>query len=225
MGTMLDFQANGRTASGYRAVPPQGTGAGLVVIQEWWGLVAHIKDLCDRFAQAGFVSLAPDLFGGTTTKSPDAAGKLLMALNIAEAGKDIRGAARALLDDAAVQPKKVGVVGFCMGGQLAMYAAMEYPDVLSCAVDFYGIHPKVAIDPAKVRVPVLGHFGKKDPSVPEDEARKLFEAIRAAGGDAQAYFYDAGHAFFNDARPEAHDADAARTAWDRTLRFLRQHLS
>ena len=80
-GTTVSFPANGRTTNGYLALPPPGSGPGLVVIQGWWGLVDHIRDVTDRFAREGLVALAPDLYRGTTTKSPEDARKLLMALN------------------------------------------------------------------------------------------------------------------------------------------------
>src|ERR671939_652484 len=111
MGEMVTFSANGRMADGYLAKPSAGGGPGVVVIQEWWGLVDHIKELTDRFAREGFVALAPDLYHGERTKSPDQAGKLLMALNIVETAKDLRGAAMHLRSLADVQPKKVAAVG------------------------------------------------------------------------------------------------------------------
>ena len=148
---------------------------------------------------------------------------MLMALNIADAGKDLRGAAEYLLAHSAVQPKKVAAVGFCIGGQLALFAAQEHPDRISAAVDFYGIHPNVKIEPSRLRVPVQGHFGKKDSSVKEESARALFDRIGSGGGTAEAFFYDAGHAFFNDARPEAYHPASAEKAWERTLEFLRTH--
>jgi carboxymethylenebutenolidase len=223
-GKIIEFHANGRTADGYLAIPDQ-PGPGLIVIQEWWGLVDHIKDLVNRFAAEGFVALAPDLFHGDMTKSPDQAGKLLMALNIEEAGRDLRGAARHLLKMQEVQPNKVGVLGFCMGGQLALYAAAEFPDEISAAVDFYGIHPNVSISPEKLKVPVLAHFAKRDKSVPETQARAFVEELKSAGKSIDAYFYDADHAFFNDTRPEVYNPDAADLAWTRSLAFLRIHLS
>lgn len=223
-GRIIEFPANGRTATGYLAMPPE-PGPGLVVIQEWWGLVDHIKDLVDRFAAEGFVAIAPDLFHGDMTKSPDQAGKLLMALNIDEAGKDIRGAARHLLAMPEVQPKKVGTIGFCMGGQLALYAAAEFPEELSAAVDFYGIHPKVSISPERVKVPLQMHFAKRDKSTPEDQARAFVNKLKSAGKTVDEYFYDADHAFFNDTRPEVYNPDAANLAWTRTLAFLRAHLT
>lgn len=223
-GKMIEFRVNGRTADGYLAIPDQ-PGPGLIVIQEWWGLVDHIKDLVNRFAAEGFVALAPDLFHGDMTKSPDQAGKLLMALNIEEAGRDLRGAARDLLKMQEVQPNKVGALGFCMGGQLALYAAAEFPDEISAAVDFYGIHPNVSISPEKLRVPVLAHFAKRDKSVPETQARAFVEELKSAGKSIDGYFYDADHAFFNDTRPEVYNPDAADLAWTRSLAFLKTHLS
>jgi carboxymethylenebutenolidase len=224
MGELIEFPANGHTCSGYLAIPPGGQGPGLVVIQEWWGLVDHITGLCDRFAAEGFVALAPDLYRGTKATSPDEAGKLFMALNIAKASADLRGAADDLIHRREVEPKKVGVVGFCMGGQLALYGATEHPDRFACAVNFYGVHPKVQIEPSRVRVPILAHFGTRDTSTPESVARPLIEQIREAGGNIETHFYDAGHAFFNDTRPAVYDEASATLAWGRTLVFLRQHL-
>jgi carboxymethylenebutenolidase len=224
MGEMLRFPANGRTVEGYLALPPSGRGPAVLVIQEWWGLVDHIKDLADRFAREGFVALAPDLYHGEKTKSPDQAGKLLMALNIAETAKDLRGAATYVRSRPEVQPRKTAAVGFCMGGQLALFAATAHPDVIDAAVDFYGIHPKVDPDVSKLSGPVLAHFGRRDNSVNEQTARALIDRIQAAGKTVEAHFYDAGHAFFNDQRPEAYHRPSAELAWTRTLEFLRKAL-
>jgi carboxymethylenebutenolidase len=224
MGATLQFPANGHTTTGYLATPASGKGAGVLVIQEWWGLVDHIKDVCDRLAQEGFVALAPDLYHGSVTKSPDEAGKLFMALNITRAGADLRGAAEALQARPEVTATRVGVVGFCMGGQLALYAAAEYPDHIAAAVDFYGVHPNVRIDPAKLRVPLLAHFATRDHSVKEATARALVEKITAAGGNIEAHYYDCDHAFFNDTRPTVYDKRNAGEAWTRTLEFLHRQL-
>ena len=225
MGEMLTFPANGRSVEGYLALPSSGRGPAVVVVQEWWGLVEHIKDLADRFAREGFVALAPDLYHGERTKSPDQAGKLLMALNIAETAKDLRGAATYLRSRPDVQPKKVAAVGFCMGGQLALFGATAHPDVIDAVVDFYGIHPKVEPDVSKLSGPVLAHFGRRDKSVNEKTARALIDRIEAAGKSVEAHFYDAEHAFFNDTRPEVYDRESAELAWRRTLDFLRRSLS
>jgi carboxymethylenebutenolidase len=221
MGDRVQFRANGRTAEGYLALPASGQGPGVLVIQEWWGLVGHITDLADRFANEGFVALAPDLYHGEQTKSPDQAGKLMMALNIAEAAKDLRGAADHLLALDAVQPKKIAAVGFCMGGQLALFAAAEHPDKVHAAVDFYGIHPNVSPKVEQLSGPVLAHFATRDGFVTPDKANALVEQIRGAGKQVEAHFYEADHAFFNDQRPEVYDPAAADLAWRRTLAFLR----
>ena len=221
-GSMVQFRANGHTAPGYLALPPSGKGAALLVIQEYWGLVPHITALTDRFADAGFSALAPDLYHGETAKSPDAAMKMLMALNIEGAGKEMRAAADFLLANPAVTSKKAGILGFCMGGQLALYAGMEYADRFAAVVDFYGIHPKVTIDPARVWTPVLGHFGKKDRSVSVDHVHALVQAVNSGGGSFVAHFYDAGHAFFNDARPEVYAKKDAELAWERSVAFLKE---
>jgi carboxymethylenebutenolidase len=186
--------------------------------------VPHIQSVADRFAAAGFVALAPDLYHGQSTTSPDEAGRRMMALNIAEAAKDLRGAAEHLASLDAVAPKKVGVLGFCMGGQLAVFAACENGDRIGAAVDFYGIHPNVQPDFGKLRAPVMCHWGRTDPYIAMAAANGLAAAIRAAGGTCEPHVYDAGHAFFNDARPEAYDAPNAALAWDRTVAFLRSHL-
>jgi carboxymethylenebutenolidase len=225
MGQMIQFPANGHSTAGFLAIPQSGSGPGLLVIQEWWGLVDHIKDVCDRFAAQGFVALAPDLYHGVATKSPDEAGKLFMALNIAKAAADLRGAADSLLGRPQVISKKIGVLGFCMGGQLALYAGAEFPDRIGAVVDFYGIHPNVRIDPARLRVPVLAHFAERDNSVKPADARALTDKIKAGGGTIEAHFYSADHAFFNDTRPTVYDKVAAELAWERTLTFLRGHLA
>ena len=223
---MIEFAVDGgkRNTPGYLALPAAGSGPGLVLIQEWWGLVDHIIDLAKRFAAEGFVVLAPDLYHGKKTKSPDEAGKLLMALNISDAAKDIVGASRFLQDSPEVSPKKVAALGFCMGGQLALYTAIENPREIHAAVDFYGIHPRVELRPEKLKVPVQLHFGKKDKSVPEAEARAMIARLQESGASVESYFYEAGHAFFNNTRPEVYVAADAQLAWNRSLAFLRTHL-
>lgn len=222
-GQLVEFPSNGHTTSGWLSLPPSGHGPGLLVLQEWWGLVDHIKDVTDRFAAAGFVALAPDLYHGESTTSPDEAGRRLMALDIARAGQDLRGAADHLLSLPAVTPKKVAALGFCMGGQLALHAATAHDQISAC-VDFYGIHPNVHPDFTRLRGPVLAHFGSDDPFVTVESAKALVGSIEAAGGAIEAHFYAAGHAFFNDSRPDAYSAEPATLAWERTLAFLRTHL-
>ncbi|NCX05033.1 MAG: dienelactone hydrolase family protein [Actinobacteria bacterium] len=128
MGEMVEFKSNGGTCTGYLA----GTsGPGVIVIQEWWGLVPHITDIADRFAAEGFVALAPDMYHGEATDEPDLAGKLLMSMNLATAGKDLSGAVDLLQERTG--RTKVGVTGFCMGGGLALMAACLRPDAIAAA--------------------------------------------------------------------------------------------
>lgn len=224
-GRMIEFPSNGATTPGYLAAAAGGTGPGVVLIQEWWGLVEHICDVADRLAAEGFVVLAPDLYHGEKTKSPDTAGKLLMALDIPRAAKEIRAAGDYLASLDEVHPGKVGVIGFCMGGQLALYAGQEFPDRFAAVADFYGIHPNAPVDPARLRVPVLMHFATRDKSIPVDSARAFVGRIGSHGTRVDAYFYEADHAFFNDTRPEVYSAVDASTAWSRTVTFLREHLA
>lgn len=223
-GTMIEFKANGRTAAGYLALPASGTGPGVLVIQEYWGLVPHIKDVADRFAAAGFVALAPDLFDGETMSHSDDAGRRMMALDIGKTAVELRGAADYLIGHERVAPKKVAAVGFCMGGQLALAAACDHPAAFGAAVDFYGIHPAVKPDFAKLQCAVQAHFADRDAYVSLADAHALVENIRAAGKRVEDHFYPADHAFFNDARPEVYHAELAELAWQRTLAFLRAEL-
>jgi len=223
-GTMVEFSSNGNTASGYLSKPESGKGPGVIVLQEWWGLVDHIKDIADRFAREGFVALAPDLYHGKTTRSPDEAGKLFMALNIDRAEKDLRGAIQFVLAQQETAGKKVGTVGFCMGGQLSLYAACANANVGAC-VNFYGIHPNVHPNIAGLQAPVLGFFAEKDGSVTLEVARKLEAQLKNAGKQTEFHIYPgAAHAFFNDTRPEVYNANCAKQSWERMLKFFREHL-
>lgn len=219
MGTMVQFTSNGGTCDGYLAVPESGSGPGVVVLQEWWGLVDHIKDVCDRFAKAGFVALAPDLYHGDMTKSPDEAGKLMMALNIAETEKDMAGAITYLLSRDECTSKTVGTVGFCMGGQLSLYAASKNHDVSACVV-YYGIHPEVHPDLDNLKAPVLGFFAENDSMVTPEDARKLEKELKDRGKSVEIHIYPGvDHAFFNDTNP-GYNAEHAKETWERMLKFF-----
>ncbi|MGH9960652.1 MAG: dienelactone hydrolase family protein, partial [Pyrinomonadaceae bacterium] len=203
-GQSVKFASNGGTTSGYHAIPEKGKGPGVIVIQEWWGLVDHIKDVCDRFADEGYVALAPDLFHGKTTKSPDEAGKLMMALKIDQAEKDLRGAIQYLLSHDATTGDKVGIVGFCMGGALALYAATLNPQVGACVV-FYGGHPNVKPDLSKLAAPMLGFYAERDGFVTPESVRQLERQLKELGKSVEVHIYpDTDHAFFNDQRPEVY---------------------
>jgi carboxymethylenebutenolidase len=219
---MVEFASNGQKTQGYLALPAAGKGPGVIVVQEWWGLVDHIKRVCDRFAGEGFSALAPDMYHGQTASEPDSAGKLFMALNIAQAEKDLRGAAAYLAQHSSTG--KLGAVGFCMGGQLALFAATLNPSVGAC-VNFYGIHPNVKPDYSKLSGPVLGLFAEKDAFVTPATARHVDVDIKAAGKQSEIHIYPGvDHAFFNDDNTEAYNKAAADDAWRRTLAHFRANL-
>ena len=219
---MVEFPSNGHTTHGYLATPASGRGVGVLVLQEWWGLVGHIKNVCDRFAAEGFAALAPDMYHGKTASEPDEAGKLFMALNIAQAEKDLRGAAAFVAQHSSTA--KIGAVGFCMGGQLALFAATLDPNVGAC-VNFYGIHPNVKPDYTKLSGPVLGLFAEKDQFVNPSVARQVDADIKARGKQSEIHIYPGvDHGFFNDDRADVFDKKAADDAWRRTLAHFRAHL-
>jgi carboxymethylenebutenolidase len=210
---------------GYLALPPGGLGPGVIVLQEWWGLVSHIKMVTDRFAAEGFVAIAPDLYDGETTTSPDEAGRKLMALNIEQTARKLEDTLEYLQNHPAVTGNRLGVVGFCMGGQLALLAATLSQRV-GAVVDFYGIHPNVQPDFSKLSAPVLGIFGENDGFVTPEAVRSLEAAIQQAGGSIETHTYaGADHAFFNDTRPEVYQPEAAADAWHKTLSFLLRELA
>jgi carboxymethylenebutenolidase len=227
MGDMIEFHSNGSTAGGYLAVPASGPGPGVIVIQEWWGLVDHIKDVCDRFAAAGFVALAPDLYHGQRVApgEPDEAGKAMMALKMDQAARDMSGAVDELLRRSS--GAKVGVIGFCMGGGLALVLATQRPDAVAAVVPCYGIIPWPDAQPdySAMSAAVLGHYAEKDDFFTPEAANTLAEQLHDMGKSVEIIVYpDADHAFFNDTRPEVYDEEAAGRLWDRTLEFFSEHL-
>jgi carboxymethylenebutenolidase len=222
----VEFQANGGSAPGYLAVPESGKGPGLVVLQEWWGVDDHIRSVVDRFAAEGFVALAPDLYRGETTDQPDEAQQKMMALNMDQAEKDMRGAVDYIAEQDAYDGGGIGSVGFCLGGGLAVWAATAN-DKVDAVVSYYYVMPHGKPDFSKVKAPVQGHFGTADDFVPVDDAKALERELNDAGADAKFEFYEgAGHAFFNDTdRLGTYDENHARNAWQKTVDFFKAHLS
>lgn len=220
---MIQFQSNGSQYEGYLARPSV-PGPGVIVIQEWWGLVGHIKSVADRLAADGFNALAPDFYQGKATTEPDEAGSLMMALDIANAEKILNGAIEALLADPMTKGGKVGVVGFCMGGQLSLYAASINPKIGAC-VDYYGIHPNVHPRFAELQAPVLGFFAENDDYAGPSQVAALAATLAQHGKDHEfTTFPGTRHAFFNDDRSEVYDPEAAKQSYDRMIAFFREHL-
>ncbi len=226
MGEMIEFPSNGSTGEGYLATPSSGSGPGVVVIQEWWGLVDHIKDVCERFAGAGFVALAPDLYHGKKTAEPDEAGKEMMAMQLEQAAKDMSGAVDAV--DERSDGDGVGVVGFCMGGGLALVLAAQRNDAVRAVVPFYGAVPWPGVQPdyASITGAVLGHYAEKDDWANAEVVHELERQLHESGNsDVTLHIYPGTeHAFFNDTRPEVYAEEASAVAWQRTIDFFRSRL-
>jgi carboxymethylenebutenolidase len=221
----VTFASNGAEAHGYLALPASGTGPGLVVIQEWWGLTDHIASLTDRFADAGFVALAPDLYGGATTHDAEEAGRLMSELPVDRAARDLAGAVDYLLARDDVTGDQVGAVGFCMGGAFVLSLAEQEGGKVAAAVAFYPVG-QMPDDYSGLQAAVLAHFGEDDAFVPIEAADELVAKIQAGTGRRPVIErYPAGHAFVNDENLlGTHDPDLAQQAWDRTLAFLAEHL-
>ena len=224
------FPSNGKAGHGYIATADNGADStpGIIVLQEWWGLVDQIKHTCDRFAAAGFTALAPDLYDGATVPldEPDEAGRQMMALKMDAVAKDLSGAVDELVRRTG-RPR-VGVIGFCMGGGLALVLATQRPDAVKAVVPAYGLipWPDARPDYSKLDAAVHIHAAEEDDYFDPDAARALDAELRGLGKDVETFFYPgAGHAFFNEDRPEAHHPESAELLWDRTVEFFRKTLA
>lgn len=221
----VEFPANGETGRGYLAVP-QGDGPfpGVIVVQEWWGLDEHIKDVARRFAAEGFVALAPDLYHGQVTKEPGEAQKLMMSLNIGEAVKELTKATDYLASRPQVAGRGIGAIGFCMGGGLALNLACESSKIRAAA-PFYGVNPTPIDRVGNLNGPLVAIYAENDAFASESVRREVEEALKTANIDHEIVVYPgAQHAFFNDTRPDVYDRDAAADAWQRVLSHFRQNL-
>jgi len=226
---MVEFPANGTAAGGYLAVPDGGRGPGVVVLQEWWGLVPQIKGVCDRLASEGFVALAPDLYHGEMAEHTemDRAGELMTSLPPDRAARDMSAAIDHLLSLDATSGNTVGVIGFCMGGMLTLLIAAQEGDRVAAAVPFYGAPlGDGAPDWSGLTAAVEGHLAENDDFFPPEAINALGAELREAGRDVVFHVYEGtGHGFANEENPlGTWDEAAAATAWARTLAFLGAHL-
>ena len=223
----VTFASNGSQAHGYLATPASGSGPGVIVIQEWWGLTDHIADISDRLAGEGFVALAPDLFGGKVAHDADEAMKLLTELPVDRAARDLAGAVDYLLAQDSVTSSKVGAIGFCMGGGFVLMLAAQQGGRIGAAVPFYGVGPGVPSTYTGVKAAVQGHYAEQDGMYPVDQAQALEKQIREeAGVPVEFFYYDAGHAFHNDENlMGTYDEKNAQLAWSRAVSFLKEQLA
>jgi carboxymethylenebutenolidase len=231
MGRDITFhRPDGQALQGYLAEPANAPKApGIVVIQEWWGLNDQIRGVADRFAQAGYRALVPDLYRGKSTVEAEEANHLMTNLDFGQAaGQDVRGAVNHLKGSGSA---RCGVTGFCMGGALTTLAAVHVPE-MDAGVIWYGYPPLEYVDAAKIKAPLLGHWATHDEFFAIAGVDALEAKLRAAGVSFEFHRYDAKHAFFNETQVGdkrllpalEHDAAAASLAWKRTLHFFGRHL-
>ncbi len=225
---MREFQADGRTFSGYLAVPEQVSGPGVLVLHAWWGLTGPFRQVCDRLAEAGFVALAPDLYQGKTTASVEEAESLVKALNhdVERVGGDITAAVQFLRQHDATHRAggrgKLALVGFSLGGAYALDTSVNLAEEIAAVVTFYATYP--GLDYSRAKAAYLCHFAENDPFEPAESVAEMEQDLQTSGRPFTFYTYPGtSHWFFEENRPE-YDAEAAHLAWERTTRFLHQQL-
>ncbi|MGA9997174.1 MAG: dienelactone hydrolase family protein [Pyrinomonadaceae bacterium] len=211
--------ANGATTA-FVALPEEGARAAVILIQEWWGINDHIRDLCGRYAAEGFICVAPDLYRGKITKDAQEASKLMHELAIEDGMDTIRNAIEETKRK--YQVEAVCLTGYCMGGTFALRAACLI-ETLGAAAPFYGDIPEDDVL-ARLKVPTLFIAGARDNWINPEKVEGLKEAARKYDLPVEAVSYDADHAFFNDTRPEVYDPEAAADAWQRVLKLFRERL-
>jgi carboxymethylenebutenolidase len=223
----VSFPSQGQVAHGYLALPAGGKGPGIIVIQEWWGLTDHIRDVADRLAAEGFVALAPDLMGGWITHDGAEAAQMMNDLPAETGAELLAGAVEYLQSLDAVTSEKVGTIGFCMGGGFVLALAAQQGEKIAAAVPFYGVGQAVPHSYTGVRARIQGHYAEADGFYPVEKARAQEQQIREeSGADVTFYYYDAPHAFHNDENPVGnYRPEQARLAWSRAVDFLKQNVS
>jgi carboxymethylenebutenolidase len=213
---------DGKEVPGTLVEPSGGKSTGAVLLlHEWWGLNEHMRDVAERLAIEGFTVFAADLYGGRVAKDEATAQQYLSTMDWKQAEDVLRRAAEALRQR--TPGAKVGVVGFCMGGAVSLFAAAKDPQIAAC-VPFYGIPGEDKADVTKIRAPVLGHFAIHDNWCSPDRVNALEKKLKDAHVPVEIHRYDAQHAFFNDTRPKVYSKPNAEMAWKRTVQFLHSKL-
>jgi carboxymethylenebutenolidase len=227
MGSMIAFtRPDGQMAPGYLAPAAQPNAPGVVMLEEWWGVDDRIKATADRLASSGFAVIVPDLFRGRSAVTPDEATHLIEGLNFADAARqDTIGADLYLRARGA---KRVGVMGFCVGGALALVAAMQ-PGTFDAVSSWYGLPPAEAGDPERITIPIQGHWAREDAFVPIAGVDALERKLEAGAKKSEFHRYDAQHGFYNTGKPGEgglghYHHDAAESAWSRTVDFFNRTL-
>jgi carboxymethylenebutenolidase len=229
MAETVEFRSNGSMASGYLVTPASGSGPGVLVIQEWWGLDSGIKEMADRLGAAGFVALAPDLYHGQLAghDEMDKASHLMQSLPPDRAGRDMSGAVDYLASHKAVTSAGIGVVGFCMGGMLSFIIAANRPDKVKAVVPFYGF-PQGPAEPdwSKLTASISGHMAENDDHFSAPAARALEAKLRGLGKNVTLKVHPGtGHAFMgpHNALGTLNEKLAAQI-WPEVVSFLKDNL-
>ena len=234
MGEMISFRMDGVDVSGYLAKPEGLTkGPAVIVIHEWWGLVPHIKDVCDRYAREGFFAFGIDLYKGKTADNPEDAGKLMQELFHSRLD-EARAMTKATIDYfkandigfvGRVGEYRIGMTGFCCGGTCTWAFGAEYADDFHALAPYYGLYKIIPIDFSKIKAPVLAIHAGNDAFVPLNDVMEAIQNCNKHGVKAQFVIYSGvDHAFFNDSRPEVYHEDYAKDAWKKTIDFFKMHL-
>lgn len=229
MGTSVEFASNGTNVAGYLALPESGSGPGLIVVQEWWGLDSGTREMTDRFAAEGFVALAPDLYHGQLAGHTefDRAGELMASMPPDRAARDMSGAVDYLIGLDATTGDGVGVVGFCMGGMLTFFLAADRPDRVKAAVPFYGF-PQGDGQPdyAQITAPIQGHMAEHDDFFGPEAAKALEQQLRDLGKDVTLTVHPgSGHAFMAPHNALGTlDEELYAKVWPQAVGFLHEHL-
>jgi len=216
----LNLNTSHGATTAHVARPDNDTTAAVILIQEWWGINDHIRDIAGRYANEGYLSVAPDLYRGEVAKNTEEAAKLMQSLAIEDGLDTIRQAIAEA--KRAYNVQKIGITGYCMGGTFALRAACEISE-LAAAAPFYGDIPEDNVL-KQLNVPTLFIAGKRDAWINPEKVNQLIEATRKYNLPVEVVTYDADHAFFNDTRPEVYDAEAAADAWRRVLGLFSEHL-
>lgn len=223
MGEMRRFAVDGIAGEGYLARPDDPAG-GVLVLHDWWGLLDHLREVCDRLAEEGFTAFAPDFYDGRQAAEPEEARGLAAALEDPAALEKAKAALAFLRKQLPVEEEEIGaaLLGFSAGGRMALELASETKT--RAVVVFYGLLDPEA-DLEAVRCPVQGHFAQVDKWEPPDAPAQFFGSLTEVGKETEFYEYPGTeHSFFNEARAEAYDEEAAELAWERTVAFLHRYL-
>jgi carboxymethylenebutenolidase len=217
------FEHDGVQVSGYLSAPEESARGGLIVIQEWWGLTPDIKEIADRYAVEGFLAFAPDLYHGAVASEPDEARKLAMSMERDLAAREIDAAIAWLKQVRGV--RKVGVVGYCMGGGLSLATALRPSSNVDAVHVYYGGGMPPAEQIATIRVPVLGSYGEADEGIPVEQVEMLRDTLAKQQVPSDITIYaGAGHSFFNDTRP-SYNEDAAIDSWQRSVEWFDSYVA